>query len=155
MENTFILKDGDFDSVSGKKDVVSENDIAKLSSSLLKLDDRARLDIIEISSLLNRKNNDNFYIAYYLICAYMNKQKSYINPDTDMENFEKNILLSFSKKVITKNTGNINFITAIYNILRKGSDLDIVFNQNKMIMLLSDSTKMQNSIASKLNEKTK
>ena len=159
MSNDILIsKDEDFQlkaKTENKEEVVSENDRAKLSLNLLKLDNRAREDIVEISSMLNRKNNDSFYISSVLASAYMGKIESSIHPKLEMEKFEKNMLLSLASKIIKKNSDNKEFMAQIYNILRNGSNLDVLFSQRKMFMLLSNSTEKQNHIISELNEKAR
>ena len=157
-DDILISKDEDFQlkaNLENKEDVISENDRAKLSLNLLKLDSRAREDIAEISSMLNRKNNDSFYISSALASAYMGRIESSIHPKLEMENFEKNMFLSLASKIIKRNSDNKEFMAQIYNILRKGSNVDVLFNQRKMFMLLSNSTEKQNHIISELNEKAR
>lgn len=140
-----------FKRLNDEKDIVTKDDFYALSTDLLKIKEQTRNDIIEISTMLNRKKNDCFYIPYSIVKEYNDYQINWDeDPDLSLDEKGKNTQLLLSKELIKTSLKNQKFIDWVYKMVRYGETLgysgrtiraDYLFSQNKMKRLLEDAIK--------------
>lgn len=114
--------------------------------------------ISKLSSVLNRRKFDSFYIPYALFMNYEDATFDLSDPDytTTFSRKEKEKNLKDSINLLDKNVANKDFLDQLYKLIRRGDNIDIIYNPNKLNKLIADIEKTQritSIMGNRINEK--
>lgn len=123
--------------LSDKNYKISMDDKEDLVSDLLKISEKGKDYIIRISYNLKKQPNDIFYLAYSILSEYKSYQMSLKDSEQLMTFSERDDLLEDLLNTLEKNKKNTKFISYIYEKIRTGSQVDIIFNPKKINMMLN------------------
>lgn len=101
--------------------------------------------ISKLSSVLNRRKFDSFYIPYALFMNYKDVTFDLSDPDytTTFSTEEKEKNLKDSMNILDKKFGNKELLDQLYKLIRRGNNIDIIYNPDKLNKMIADIEKTQ------------
>ncbi|MGN0930047.1 MAG: hypothetical protein ACI4N3_05390 [Alphaproteobacteria bacterium] len=110
-------------------------------------------NISKVSSILNKRKFDSFYIPYALFVNYKDTTFDLRDPsyETTFMPEEKEEKLKESVSLLKNKLNNKEIIEQIYKLIRSGDNIDIIYNPEKLKKVIKDIEKTQ-KLTSIVNE---
>lgn len=101
--------------------------------------------ISQLSFALNRRKFDSFYIPYALFMNYNDATFDLRDPDyaTTFSTKEKEKNLKKSLSILKTKLENKDFVDQLYKMIRRGDNIDIIYNPEKLKKIINDIEKTQ------------
>ena len=101
--------------------------------------------ISKLSSVLNRRKFDSFYIPYALFMNYTDVTFDLNDPEytTSFSKEQKEKNLKNTMSILDKNFENKELLDQLYTLVRRGHNIDIIYNPDKLSNMIADIEKTQ------------